>query len=857
MRNKVGRRLLSVICLIAMMSSILSLYYSKDNVQAEMNQVTKITHTMATSGDYEAAKNLYVPRVSSRSDAESVKSISYDATNKAMKFTMGGWYNSSGCKVDVTDAIQSIIKEASTLDEEVTVGISAEVKGSGKDGGFGFLVNSDINLETTYIDSNFSTVSKEMSLDVFKNTYSSYNNLYVGFWSGDPDIYIKNFKVYYFTGQRETPIEMSEKTVIPDGSVGFLLHNLGTVNATLKDNYTTYLSGTLSNIGNALKYVGTTENSNNGIRLNVTDYVKKGKSGSVFGASLRINVDGWSSAEDNKANLFFEVKDSSNNIKNRYNLESDGPNQDASNITNSTSQVGIGWLTSLLSGEAAIEFSSTDTVYLCTNQKSITQYYNDVCLWGDLDTYEDVTDIVVKTPILNEKGDKVELSLKNLSEIDRDLIVQIKHYNNNNVSSLDEYAMCLASGTEDTSISLSASTGSEISIQDSTGKFYVESMKLGTYDWVGTWAAAQLTAGGDTTPPQPGLAGNTYRQMIRVSTGGTQLRLTFSNQNGASNLEINSVHLAKQLVSNSSEIDPTTDTIVTFGGKESIIVEPGKTVTSDLVEYPVEALEKVAVTTYFGQVPNVVTSHTAARCTNWLSAGNHVSDVILGNSSKATSWYFLEGIDVMSPEKNKAIVCFGDSITDGYGVTPNAYQRYSDVLAQRLQSNENTNHLSVLGEGIGGNSIYGGLGPAAKDRFDRDVINKSGVGYVVILIGINDIGYSNNISLADSMITQYKTMITKAHNKGIKVYMGTILPFKGNSYYSVNEGAVREQIRQKVNQWIKSDAAGIDGVIDFATDMADPNDPEKMVSQYANDYLHPNASGYEKMGNFVYETLFE
>ena len=417
---------------------------------------------------------------------------------------------------------------------------------------------------------------------------------------------------------------------------------------------------------------------------------------------------------------------------------------------------------------------------------------------------------------------------------------------------INEYTLAVPSGTEETPVALKADSASVITIRDTFGKVYVDSRQVGTCEWVGTWTSAQLTASGDSLPPKE-LKDSTYRQIIRTSTGGSRVRLTFSNENGESELEIKSAHLARQIDAKSSEIDISTDTALTFEGKESVVIPAGGTVTSDAVEYPVEALEQVAVTTYFGKVPNTITSHTGARCHNWLVAGDHVSDVILGAAETTVSWYFVDSMDVLSPEKNDAIVCFGDSITDGYGCTVNRYERWTDVLAQLLQEDDATKHLSVLNKGIGGNAIFGGSGKPGKDRFDNDVLKKAGVKYLIILEGVNDIGYSSDPGLADSIIAEYKTMIAKAHAAGIKVYGGTILPFKGHSYYSV----VREQIRKKVNEFILSEDSGFDGTIDFATAIADSSDPEKMLKKYANDNLHPNPAGYKLMGQLVYDTIFK
>lgn len=656
------------------------------------------------------------------------------------------------------------------------------------------------------------------------------------------------------TGEYAETVGAEGDSAVPDGATGFLYHQLGNVNSTLIRSYRAYASGKLVNQLRSMQYTATAEDDTNGISMNITDYVKTGKSGNVFGASLMINVEDWSTAENknNKASLFFEVRDPEGAVKKSYPLESDGPDDTGSNLSSETFSLGAGWLTSPLAGEAAIDFEEGDEIFLCTSQKNNVHYYTNVYLWGYVDSFVNASEAFVSTPVMNQSGDQITFTVSNLTDTDMEFIFEVTDQANGQPSGMNEYSLAVPSGTEETPVALKADSASVITIRDTFGKVYVDSRQAGTCEWVGTWTSAQLTAAGDSLPPME-LTGSTYRQIIRTSTGGSRVRLTFSNENGESGLEIKSAHLARQIDAKSSEIDTSTDTALTFEGKESVVIPAGGTVTSDAVEYPVEALEPVAVTTYFGKVPNTITSHTGARCHNWLTAGNHVSDVILGAAETTVSWYFVDSMDVFSPEKNDAIVCFGDSITDGYGCTVNRYERWTDVLAQLLQQEDDTKHLSVLNKGIGGNAIFGGSGKPGKDRFDNDVLKKAGVKYLIILEGVNDIGYSSDIGLADSIIAEYKTMIAKAHAAGIKVYGGTILPFKGHSYYSV----VREQIRKKVNEFILSKDSGFDGTIDFAAAIADSSDPEKMLKKYANDNLHPNPAGYKLMGQLVYDTVFK
>ncbi len=371
----------------------------------------------------------------------------------------------------------------------------------------------------------------------------------------------------------------------------------------------------------------------------------------------------------------------------------------------------------------------------------------------------------------------------------------------------------------------------------------VETSDIG---WVGTWAASQQLVEPHNMPPSPGLTNQTLRQVVRVSIGGEQVRLKFSNEYGDSPLVINSVHFAQS--KGLHTIDPKTGVMMTFNGSESVTIEPGKTVVSDPFPYKLQPLTEMAVTINFSNVPAKLTGHPGSRTESFISADSAVDVVSMPSAVRAEKWYVLSNIDIKTEAKASAVVTLGDSITDGRGSTTNQNNRWPDILAERLQKEEATTNVAVLNHGIGGNAaVFGGLGPTAFSRFNRDVLEASGVRYVIILIGVNDIGGSNSLALADDLISVYKAFIEKARAKDILVYGGTILPFKGSGYYT----PTREQIRQKVNDWVRT-SGQFDAVLDFDLALRDPSDPEKLLNQYdSGDYLHPSAEGYRRMGESI------
>lgn len=373
--------------------------------------------------------------------------------------------------------------------------------------------------------------------------------------------------------------------------------------------------------------------------------------------------------------------------------------------------------------------------------------------------------------------------------------------------------------------------------------------------WLATWASAQqsLNSTRSEYPPTPGLANNTFRQLVRISVGGTQFRLKISNEYGNTPLVIKSAHIAKSVAQASSEITKGTDTKVTFqGGNESVTIPAGSVMTSDLISFNAADLERLAITLYFGEVPATVTSHTGSRTTSYLVTGNHVSDQTLANATKMDYWYFITGLDVVATKEAKAIACLGDSITDGRGVVNNKDERWTDVLAECLAKNQATQNVSVLNQGIGGNSIFGGLGPAAYLRYNRDVLDQPNVGYVIVFEGVNDIGYANSMSIVDSVIAKYKSFADQAHKKGLKIYGVTITPFENSSYYS----ELHEEMRQKLNEWIRNNDY-YDGYIDADAILRDPKKPTRLFEEYSSDWLHPNGKGYRALGEAIDLKLFQ
>ncbi|HYK36160.1 SGNH/GDSL hydrolase family protein [Alloacidobacterium sp.] len=376
-------------------------------------------------------------------------------------------------------------------------------------------------------------------------------------------------------------------------------------------------------------------------------------------------------------------------------------------------------------------------------------------------------------------------------------------------------------------------------------------------NWVGTWAASPV--GSAVNYAQAGPGNTTYRNIMHISLGGSAVRVQLTNEFGTEPLEVGAAHVAVS-AGGGGAIQTGSDHALTFNGRPTVEIPAGAFVVSDPVTMQAAPLSDLVVSVYLpDQHIRHTTCHDFGDSTNYILRGDATAAPTADNSSPIDSWCFVKGIDVKSGVAAAAIVAFGDSITDGALSTRDANHRWPDVLAARLQADKKTANLGVLNEGIGGNRVlHDGYGPSALARFDRDVIAQSGVKYLIILEGINDIGRlkeprePGDKITADDLIFGLSQLVTRAHQHGIKVFGATLTPYLPTGYSSPQG----EQVRQAYNQWIRTSGV-FDGVIDFDKITQDPAHPDQFLPDYdSGDHLHPKDAGYKAMGDAIDLSLF-
>ncbi|MCF3136965.1 SGNH/GDSL hydrolase family protein [Streptomyces olivochromogenes] len=356
--------------------------------------------------------------------------------------------------------------------------------------------------------------------------------------------------------------------------------------------------------------------------------------------------------------------------------------------------------------------------------------------------------------------------------------------------------------------------------------------------WTGTWE----TAPSGTTPALPGAA---VRNVVHTSVGGSALRIRLSNRFGTSPLVLGAVTVALRRAAGPDAV-PGSMRTATFHGASTAVVPVGSDLVSDPVPLAVPPAADLLVTVHTPGDSGPATFHRTALQTSYVAAhgdGRAADEDGAAYTATTVHWYYVTGVDVDGPAAG-SVVAFGDSLTDGNGSTPDANHRWPDLLAEHL----GPRRYGVLNAGISGNRLLrDDVAPGALTRLDDDALSRSGVRLLVVLEGINDIKGTSAATDADAFAAAYRTIVARAHARGITVVGATLTPYGGYPAYT----ETGEAVRQRVNALIR--AGGLfDAVADLDAVVRDPARPERIRAAYdPGDHLHFNDAGMRALADGV------
>lgn len=365
--------------------------------------------------------------------------------------------------------------------------------------------------------------------------------------------------------------------------------------------------------------------------------------------------------------------------------------------------------------------------------------------------------------------------------------------------------------------------------------------------WRSGWSLSPLPAGNEVSYDN-----QTVRQSLWVAADGPQIRLRLSNELGTVPVRVGTVRVGR--AGPDGALLSGSDQPVLFGGGAAAALPPGAPLLSDPLAFPVAKGERLVVSIHYPQ-PTIVAGHRPQ--VEISPPGDFTQAPRLPNPEVKRAPSLIGAVEVLTTPV-PVLVAIGDSITEGDVSHQKPAGTYPRQLAALLaQRGDLAVPPIILNEGISGNRLLtDGAGANLLARFDRDALAKPGVTDIVVLIGINDIGSGfrrpPEAVSAQALIQGLAQLRERAHAKGVRIHLGTIMPYEGAGYFSP-EGEVK---RQQVNDWIRS-KPGIDGIVDFDATLRDPAKPSQLLPAYdIGDKLHPSEAGYGAMAAAAAKALF-
>ncbi len=393
--------------------------------------------------------------------------------------------------------------------------------------------------------------------------------------------------------------------------------------------------------------------------------------------------------------------------------------------------------------------------------------------------------------------------------------------------------------------------------------------------WIATWAASPEPTAPDPNEPLLNIEDQTVRERVRVSIGGAQICIRLSNEYGSAPLLVGSATVGAP--TDPTSVKPGSIQTVTFGGRNSVTIPAGAPILSDPLAFPVTSGAEISISLYFPKRVATPTLHSLALKRAVVSQhGDHTRAEKVEDGAATESSILVNAVLVPAQPSHRLVVAFGDSVTDGDRSTVDADHNWPSDLIRRLGKTPGGSKVAVVNEGIVGNRLLndcflvsvGCFGVSALARFDRDALALPGVTHIVLLEGINDIGFPGaklggsyladpaDVRSPEDLIDAYHQLISRAHSHGVKLIGATITPFEDvvvPDYYSES----KETFRQTVNKWIRT-SGSFDGVIDFDAVLRDPDHPSRLLPRFASkDRLHPNDLGYQGMADAIDLSLFK
>lgn len=390
--------------------------------------------------------------------------------------------------------------------------------------------------------------------------------------------------------------------------------------------------------------------------------------------------------------------------------------------------------------------------------------------------------------------------------------------------------------------------------------------------WIATWTASPEAADPDPKEPLLKLEDQTVRERVRISIGGAQMRIRFSNEYGSSPLLVGSATVA--VPNGPASIEPDSIQTITFLGHNSTTIPAGAPVLSDPIPFPVGPATEISVSIYFPKRVATPTLHALALKRAVVSQhGDHTRAEKIEPGTTSQSSILISAVLVPVQPSQRLVVAFGDSTTDGDGSTVDEDRNWPSNLIRRLVNGSEYSNVAIVNAGIAGNRLLSdgplpSFGVAALARFDRDALAVPGVTHIVLLEGLNDICFPGaklggqfladpaEAPTAEDVIGAYRQLIARGHSAGVKMIGVTITPCEGvriPGYYT----EAKEAIRQKINKWIRT-SGSFDGVIDFDAVLRDPDHPSRLLPRFASkDHLHPNDDGYQAAADAIELAFFK